>query len=256
MPNPAPHHPPLVAVSAASEDVDGRARVRLNRVYTDALLRAGFLPVAAPPMDPAYAATFLSRIDGLVLSGGDDVEPRLYGQPPHPTADRPDPERDAWEIALVHAAHQRALPTLAICRGAQLANVALGGTLVQDIPSERPDTLAHSRAQERGRRVHRAVVDAPSRLAAALGAAELSVNSLHHQAVDRPGEGLRVVARADDGIVEALEWTGDDWWMVGVQWHPEELDTTAEPWDRALLAAFRNAVSASTANASRRAPGA
>jgi putative glutamine amidotransferase len=120
--------------------------------------------------------------------------------------------------------------------------VALGGTLVQDLPSERPAALAHDGRWKRSDRVHGLRVAAGSRLAAALGATEAATNSLHHQAIARVAEGLVAVAHAPDGVVEAVEWDGDDWWMAGVQWHPEELTETTEEWDRALFAAFAAAV--------------
>lgn len=248
--------PPVVAVSATTEVVRHLPRVRVNRRYTDALARAGLLPVVVPPLDAGAAGALLDRMDGLVLTGGEDVESRLYGAPPHPKAEAPNPQRDRWEIALARAARDRQMPTLAICRGVQLANVAFGGSLIQDIAGERAGALPHAHDDVRATRVHAVTVEAGSRLAGALNATRLTVNSLHHQALDRVGGGLRVVARADDGIIEAAEWAGDDWWMVGVQWHPEELDDGPEPWDRALFAAFAAAVSASSASASRRAHGA
>ena len=248
--------PPVVALTTTTEVVRELPRVRVNKRYTDALARTGVLPVAVPSLEPDAADALLDRVDGLVLTGGDDVESRLYGAPPHPKAEAPDPVRDRWEIALARAARDRRLPTLAICRGVQVANVAFGGSLIQDIASERPGAIGHARADLRAARVHTVVVEPTSRLARALDAGRIITNSLHHQAIDRLGEGLRVVARAEDGIVEAAEWRADDWWMVGVQWHPEELDDDPEPWDRALFAAFAAAVSASSASAFRPVPGA
>ncbi len=254
MPRPDSPPPPLIALSTTTATVDGRPRVRVNKPYADALRRAGALPVAVPPMDPENAAALLERVDGLVLTGGEDVEARLYGEAPHPRAEAPDPERDRWEAALVRAARTHRLPTLAICRGMQIANVAFGGTLVQDIASERPGAEKHGREDARAARVHAVHVEAGTRLARVLGVESLTVNSLHHQAVDRHGSGLRIVARAGDGIVEAVEWADDDWWMLGVQWHPEELDRSPEGWDRMLFDRFVSAVTASGASGPGRAP--
>ncbi len=247
---------PLVAVTATSEVVRDMPRLRINRVYTDALIRAGLTPLVIPPLEPAAAEQLLARVDGLVLTGGDDVDARLYGQEPHPKAEPPDPARDRSEIALARAARAARLPTLAICRGLQVLDVAFGGTLVQDIASQRPGALVHTRGDVRARRVHDVAIEPGTRLATLCPAPRIPVNSLHHQAVDRLGDGLRLAARADDGIVEAVEWPGSDWWMIGVQWHPEELDRSAEPRDGALFAGFAAAVSAATASGSRRAPGA
>jgi putative glutamine amidotransferase len=150
----------------------------------------------------------------------------------------PNTTRDKTEIALVLAARELGKPLLAICRGPQLLNVAFGGTLIQDIPDEVPGALGHNAESERDSRVHPISIEPGSRAAAAVGATSVSVNSLHHQSVKRPGEGLRVTARAPDGVIEAVEWDGDDWWALAVQWHPEEMDGSAEPWDRGLFRAF------------------
>ncbi|HKO15954.1 MAG TPA: gamma-glutamyl-gamma-aminobutyrate hydrolase family protein [Gemmatimonadaceae bacterium] len=228
---------PLVGVTASTESVRGRPRVLLNRAYTDAVAAAGLAPLVLPPLDAALAPDVLRGVGGLVLTGGEDVAPRRYGAAPHPTVQVHE-ERDAFELALVATARTRGIPTLAICRGEQLVNVALGGTLVQDIPSERVDALAHDPKTARDARVHEVRVAPGSTLAAALQAACLATNSSHHQAIDRLGDGLRVVGRTADGIIEAVESTDPHWWMIGVQWHPEELIATTEEWDRRLFAAF------------------
>ena len=234
---------PIVAHTATTELLRGRGRARVNEAYADAVSGAGLIPLVVPPLDPARAADVVSRVDGIVLTGGEDVAPSRYGAAPHPAVEGVHDRRDAFEIALVIAAREARRPTLAICRGIQVANVALGGTLVRDLPSERPSAIAHARSDLRDHRVHEVSVVAGSHLAAALGATAVRVNSSHHQAIDRPGEGLSVTATAPDGVVEGAEWTsGDGWWLLGVQWHPEELVRTAEPWDRALFAAFRAAV--------------
>jgi putative glutamine amidotransferase len=184
----------------------------------------------------------LDGMAGLILTGGEDVDPAHFGSAPHPALGAVNAARDAFELALVRAAQKRRLPTLAICRGVQVANVALGGTLVQDIPSERPEALPHDGPGARGERVHTVQLRVGSRLATALGGTDATINSMHHQSVARVADGLVAVAHAPDGVVEGLEWAGDDWWMTGVQWHPEELTDTPESWDRALFAAFAEAV--------------
>jgi putative glutamine amidotransferase len=117
-------------------------------------------------------------------------------------------------------------------------NVAFGGTLIQDIPSERPSDINHDQSKERATRLHSVSIQPGSKLAAAIGAQEISVNSSHHQSVDKPASGLKVTAHSPDGIVEGAEWATDDWWMLGVQWHPEELVDDAKTWDRGLFNAF------------------
>jgi len=230
----------LVALTATSDVIQGTRRVRVNDAYVHALERAGLVPVVLPPLENVrQAARVLAAVSGLVLSGGEDVDPALYGAAPSPALGTVHARRDAWELALVHAARDASVPTLAICRGIQVVNVALGGTLVQDIPSERPGALAHEAGTARAARAHDIEVEPGSRLASALGATRLAVNSFHHQSVDRPAPRLRITARSDDGIVEGLETDRHDpWYAVGVQWHPEDLVDTEEPWDRQLFATF------------------
>jgi putative glutamine amidotransferase len=235
--------PPLppVAVTATTEEIRGVPRTRANVSYTASARAAGLRPYILPILAPADADAMLEGMAGLILTGGEDVDPAHFGARAHPQLGDTHADRDAFELALVRAARHRRLPTLAICRGIQVANVALGGTLVQDLPSERPRASPHDGVGARDERVHPVRVEPGSRLATALGSPDLTVNSLHHQALDRVADGLRAVALAPDGVVEGVEWTGDDWWMLGVQWHPEELTRTPERWDRALFAAFADA---------------
>jgi putative glutamine amidotransferase len=235
---------PIVLVSATTRETEGIRRLRLNQSYLDALVAVGLTPLVTPPLDPARAPEVLALASGLVLSGGEDVAPRRFGAEPHPALGTVHEERDAWELALVAAARASRTPTLAICRGIQVLNVALDGTLVQDIPSERTTTLRHGGDGRRRERTHEVAVTPGSRLAAALGATTLEVNSLHHQALDRVGSGLAVTAHAPDGLAEGAEWTGGDWWAVGVQWHPEELVEGEHPWDRSLFAELARQVRA------------
>jgi putative glutamine amidotransferase len=235
---------PPVAVTATTEPIRGLLRTRANVSYTDAARAAGLRPYILPVLLAEDADRMLDGMAGLILTGGEDVEPARYGSAPHPALGEVHAGRDAFEIALVLAARARRLPTLAICRGVQVVNVALGGSLVQDLPSEHPGPLAHDGQSDRELRVHDVRVTPGSRLAAAIGATGAMTNSMHHQAVARIGEGLVAVAQAPDGVVEGLEWRDDEWWMLGVQWHPEELTATAEDWDRALFAAFASAVRA------------
>ncbi len=236
-----PFHPmkPVVAVSATTRVTEGLDRVRLNASYLHALEAAGLVPLVVPPLGGSSdAESILRGVHGLVLTGGEDIDPARYGAERRPPTHAAHARRDACEIALTLAARRLALPTLAICRGVQLVNVALGGTLVQDIPSERSDALVHDGDHARNARVHEVRLEPGSRLASAIGASSLTVNSSHHQAVGRVAPHLRVNATAPDGVAEGVEWTATDWWMVGVQWHPEELVDDKEPWDRSLFAAF------------------
>ncbi|HEX9292972.1 MAG TPA: gamma-glutamyl-gamma-aminobutyrate hydrolase family protein [Gemmatimonadales bacterium] len=214
--------------------VEGRERVTLNTAYVRALEGAGLVPLAVPTMLAAdRAGAALAAVRGLVLTGGEDVAPARYGAAPHPRLGDVDPVRDAAELALIAAARARGLPILAICRGIQILNVALGGTLYQDLDSERPGPVPHN--DETGR--HPVHVEAGSLLERTLGTRSASVNSRHHQAIRDLAPGLKAVAWADDGIIEGAEPSdAKEPWMVAVQWHPEDLT------ERALFDGFARAV--------------
>jgi putative glutamine amidotransferase len=233
---------PLVAVTATTEVIRGARRVRVNAAYTEALTRVGLVPLVVPPLPAATAKSILDGVAGLVVTGGEDVSPERYGEEPHPSVEA-HPGRDESEIALILEAQKRRMPTLAICRGIQVVNVALGGTLVQDIPSQLEDAIAHDPKDHRDARVHEVYVDKQSRLARALGTDCLMTNSFHHQALATIPDALCVTARSSaDGVIEGAESADGSWWMLAVQWHPEELTETPEPWDRNLFQAFATAV--------------
>ncbi len=229
----------VVAVSATRRTDAGRERVALNTAYVQALTRAGLVPViVAPILDPETACAVLDRVQGLVLTGGEDVAPARYHAPPHPKLGETDAGRDAVEVALIAGARARRLPTLAICRGIQILNVALGGTLVQDISSQCETGIDHDEDVPRDSRSHEISIEPGSLIAKAIGTDHARVNSFHHQSVKRVADGMRVTARSPDGIVEGLESTNEDWWVMAVQWHPEEMTDSPEPWDRGLFKAF------------------
>ena len=179
--------------------------------YPRLVQRAGGLAAMLPPDDTRHAADAVARLDGLVIAGGPDVEPVRYGAEREPRTGPPAPERDAWELALNEAALATGLPLLGICRGMQLLNVALGGTLLQHIEGH---------AEVVGVFGGHAVKPVPGSLYAGVVPEETFVPTYHHQAVDRLGEGLIPSAYAADGTVEAVELPSADW-VLGVQWHPE-----------------------------------
>ena len=227
-------------------------RIRLNSAYIRALDVAGLVPyITSPLRDAARAGELLEVASGLVLTGGVDVDPAMYGEEPHQRTESPSPIRDQWEAALADAARELGIPTLAICRGMQLVNVCMGGTLIQDIPSS-PDFMSHD-VEVRGCRAHEIEIFPESRLGRIVGRDNISVNTMHHQGVKNVAHQLSVTARAADGMIEALEWPGDDWWMLAVQWHPEELIDDPEPWDRRIFGAFAAQVRKHSAK-SRRGP--
>ena len=192
----------------------------LPAVYFQGVTAAGGAAVLLPPqpVDPGVADRVLDGLDGLLITGGKDVDPAAYGQQPHPATDEPGGARDAWEFTLLDAALRRELPVLGICRGAQVLNVALGGTLHQHLP----DVLGHT-----GHRAGNAVfsrlpvrTEPGTRLAALVGES-VDVQCYHHQAVAEVGQGLVVSAWDNDGVIEALELPGEGF-VLAVQWHPEE----------------------------------
>jgi putative glutamine amidotransferase len=194
-------------------------------------------------LDDLSAEALVERVDGLILTGGADINPARYGHAPHAALGQVSDERDRWELALIHAARSRSRPVLAICRGVQVLNVALGGTLIQDLPSERPGEINHDPESPRTARTHSVEIAPESRLGRAMGTTNARVNSIHHQAIERVADELRIVGTAPDGVIEGVEPAADSaWWCLGVQWHPEELTATGEPGGRDVFAALRSAI--------------
>lgn len=193
----------------------------LPAIYLEGVNLAGGTAVLLPPQRADSAERVLDGLDAVIITGGRDVDPGNYGQQPHPATDEPvqiNRDRDAWEIALVRGAIRRGIPLLGICRGAQVLNVALGGTLHQHLP----DVVGHTRHQQGNAVFSTSVVRTTpgSRLASLIGETS-DVQCYHHQAIDRLGEGLVVSAADDEGVIEAVETPGKNF-VLAVQWHPEE----------------------------------
>jgi putative glutamine amidotransferase len=220
----------------APESEPPQRNLSLGMDYPSSVVRAGGVPIVIPPLSP-IDGTLLDRLDALVVSGGPDIDPGLYGHRPHEQLGPVDPEIDRCEVETVRLADARGLPILAICRGMQLLNVTRGGTLWQDLPSERPSPIEHRQAIVGTQSTHEVTVDRDSLLADVTGVADvdeptLAVNSFHHQAVCGLGDHLRISARSADGVVEAIEAT-DRPFVLGVQWHAESLG--ADPRHAALF---------------------
>jgi putative glutamine amidotransferase len=196
-----------------------------NRSYVDALIQAGAAPLLIPhPLDEPRLRRLYERLHGVLLPGGVDVAPAHYGEPEKDWCGSISPSRDDVELALARWAVDDGKPLLAICRGIQVLNVALGGTLHQDIKAEVPDAKKHDWYPDhpRDKPSHPVAVVPQTRLARILGAASVQVNSMHHQAIKDLAPGLSITARAPDGIVEGVEAEAHPF-ALGVQWHPEEL---------------------------------
>ena len=196
--------------------------------YCQAVVRAGGEPVEVSlALSPQQLRQLAGSLDAVVLTGSPaDVNPSLYHATRNPASAEADPDRERTDFALLEHAFAEHKPVLAICYGVQSMNVFLGGTLIQDIPSALRTTIQHpwsNRDKGAPEPFHTAKIESGSRLRELAGAEEIGVNSSHHQSILDPGRNLRIVAKAPDGVVEAVEWTGDSNWVTGVQWHPERM---------------------------------
>ena len=228
--------------------------MRADLDYVEGVVQAGGLPVVLPPVGGAREAeVLLDGLDGLLLSGGSDLDPGYYGEEAVAELGVTVPERDAFEMSLVEHALRRGMPIFGICRGMQVLNVALGGTLFQDLPTQVDHLvlLGHRQETPKWQPTHEVEVDVGSQVAEILGTGELKVNSYHHQAIKTLASDLVAVAHAPDGVIEAVE-SGDlsERWTIGVQWHAEAMRDGGGPEHRNLFEAH---VSAAKSHAVRRA---
>lgn len=210
---------PVIAITPSWETVSEARRYYLAYLYARAVETAGGLPVILPYLDDENIKAVFTHFDGVLLSGGGDVEPGRFGESVQAELTSVVPERDRTELTVATEALRLGLPVLGICRGAQVLNVAYGGTLYQDLPTQRPEMRGHSQTLPRSETVHGVSVAEGSRLAACHGRLDLKVNSFHHQAVKDLAAGLKASAWADDGLIEGFEDPGRP--VLGVQWHPE-----------------------------------
>jgi len=205
--------------------------------YVDSVLLAGGLPVLLPPVDEVdLVAEFLARVDGLILTGGADIDPAEYGEGPHPKTKLLHPRRSRFELAVARSAFQKGLPVMGICLGCQVLNVALGGSLYQHVPEQIDSSLTHSPGTAGDRSEHQIRIEPGSLLARILGVTTLRANSSHHQAIKAVAPPLRPVAWSQDGVVEAAEGQAPAF-LLAIQWHPENL-ATESPRHRALFEAL------------------
>jgi putative glutamine amidotransferase len=215
----------------------GRPIYASNQRYVQAVLHAGGVPILIPPVPSGEALSAIQEIlDGLLLAGGADLDPTHYGEAPLPEMGTPEPQRDTTELAITRWALDKRLPVLGICRGMQLLNVACGGSLYQDLPTQLPSAFDHEQqGQARTHIAHEVSTEPGSLLADILGVQHVGVNSFHHQAVKRIGQGLRVTGVAEDGVAEAIE-IPDLPFVLAVQYHPEELEGNDATSHRLFLA--------------------
>ena len=215
-------------IGITSDYVNGKPQYMTTWAYVEAVERAGGLPLVLPyKVDPALAGQYLDNLDGLVLSGGDDIDPSLWGEDKHPMAGHLDSDRQRFELALLAGVEKRAMPVLGVCLGSQMMNVYRGGSLHQFLPNmPRDEPLEHRRIGEDWGFRHTVTVEPRSKLAHVLGTTTVASNSSHKQSVNRIGKGLHVVAHSPDGIIEATEDPSFPF-FIGVQWHPEKQNDEA-----------------------------
>lgn len=211
---------PLIGIGADIVTVEGRERAAVNVSYAEAVRRAGAIPLLLPP-EEENLGELIDRLDGILLAGGNDCDPAVYGQSQHPSVALMDARRQKNDLALAAFASERGMPLLGICLGIQIINVARGGTLIQDIRSADPSALLHE-SHPTARVRHDVEIREGTKLAAIVGAGRRNVNSSHHQAIGELGSRLRVTAQAADGIIEAVEDPSGPF-HIGVQWHPEDM---------------------------------
>ena len=216
---------PLIGITCGTSALDKSAKTpqdRLNQTYSQAIWEAGGTPFILPNVDGTTAQHYIPSLDGLLLSGGYDADPALYGEEILNQTVEIDAPRDSAEFPLVHAALRSDIPLFAICRGVQTLNVALGGTLYQDIPAQIPSPIQHRQSESRHARTHSITISPKSRFAQIIGDTQMEVNSFHHQALKDVAASLVIVARAGDRVIEAVE-NPRARFMLGVQFHPEDL---------------------------------
>lgn len=214
---------PFIGITTAYDKRARRDYESLSYNYIRATQLAGGFPILVPTLLYEEMDRYLDLIDGLILSGGDDIDPAYYGEEPISQLGDVCPERDLFETMFVKKALQRRIPILGICRGFQMINVVLGGTLYQDIKTQQGSEFSHlNLVNPVDTLEHEVILEKDSKLYNLMGKERLMVNSLHHQAIDKIGDNLKVVGKSTDHIIEALEYEGDHF-VVGVQWHPEDL---------------------------------
>lgn len=220
--NPLPR--PRIGITSRIQVLATSPHTVIRRPYIEAVFRAGGIPVILPILPgETHFPEWIGSLDALLLSGGEDINPLLFDQEPHPKLGRVDTVRDEWEIALTREWLDSGKPLMAVCRGIQTLQVAAGGTLIQDIHTCFPDAWRHEQRGLREDRAHTIEVFANTTLAQLLETkGSVEINSIHHQAVSTPAPGFRVSAKAGDGIIECIE-ADDGRCVFGVQWHPEEM---------------------------------
>ena len=215
---------PLIGITSDYNEINGQTSFFIKESYVTAVEVSGGIPLLlCPTKNENSISRFINLIDGLLISGGGfDIDPKLYGEEPHPKLGKIQPDRTDFEIKLLKSAVEKRMPVLGICGGHQLINVYFGGTLYQDIPSQYNNTINHRQPTPSNTPYHPVKINPSTRLSKIAKFDTATVNSTHHQSVKEIGKGLKISATAEDGIIEAVEYNGDGF-IIGVQWHPERI---------------------------------
>lgn len=237
---------PIIGISSGFEFdqnylFKGYPRLMLNRDYPRSIEAAGGIPLVLPlSQNYDVVREQVRRVDAVLLSGGQDVNPLIYNQEPHEKLNNISPERDAFELLVLQAAVELKKPVMGICRGSQIMNAYFGGTLFQDNSLKEGAYIKHAQSANPQQPIHHVTVEADSFLAKAVGKTEFLINSFHHQSIDKVAPGFKAIASAHDGVVEGIEATGDHF-MFAVQWHPEMMSAEDVP-SQSIFKAFINQV--------------
>lgn len=214
---------PVIGITSTIENHNNTPSVHLSEHYIKAIISSGGVPVIIPVGVENLADVWCSFCDGIILSSGEDVDPLSYHAQPSPQMQKTFAKRDKMEIAIVKHAIEAKKPILAICRGITMLNAVLGGTVIQHIETHNPNAIKHYQLARRSEATHKVQIAEGSRLYQILKNTKVRVNSMHHQAIEKLGKGLKTVAVAPDSTIEAVEWIDETQFILGVQWHPEEM---------------------------------
>jgi len=214
---------PVIGISSSVVDHGDIPSVHVHEKYISSVIQAGGVPIVIPLGDDEVARIIVSKCDGIILSGGEDVDPHSYGEDPDPKLRKTNGARDEMELSVVKYAKEHKKPLFGICRGIAMLNAALGGTVIQDIEKNDADAIMHYQKADRPNPTHEITVIEGSKLEGILGSTTVRVNSMHHQAVGELAPNVKAAAKSSDGVVEAIEGTDTEWYVLAVQWHPEEM---------------------------------
>ncbi|MFC7061503.1 gamma-glutamyl-gamma-aminobutyrate hydrolase family protein [Halobacillus seohaensis] len=230
---------PTIGITSSIVSHNNIPSVNLHERYIKTIIQSGGIPIVIPVGTNEMSEVWVSLCDGIILSGGEDVDPYSYQEHPGPKIQKTNRDRDEIEIELVKSARKQNKPIFAICRGVTMLNVALGGTLIQDIETSIPNAINHYQQAERPEATHEVKIEESTRLYRIFNRPKIRVNSFHHQAIDKLAPSLKKVAIAPDGVIEAVEGIDESFLMLGVQWHPSEL-TNGNPSMLRLYEEFIN----------------